>query len=48
MSDRTAMLHQWHKTLKHDMPMQYYINKWRYRLTKRVVVKNPERWGEPG
>ncbi len=48
MSDRTAMLHQWHKTLKRDMPMQYYINKWRFRLTKRVVVKKPERWGETG
>lgn len=45
MSDRTVMLHQWHKTLKRDMPLQYHINRWRFKLTKRVVVKNRQGWG---
>ncbi len=46
MSDRTSMLHQWHRTLKRDMPLQYHINKLRFRLTKRVVVKNHGGWGQ--
>jgi glycosyltransferase involved in cell wall biosynthesis len=43
--DGTTMLHQWHPTMKRDRPVRCYINRFRYKLTKHVVVKNRRRWG---
>lgn len=44
----SAMLHQWHPTMKHDRPWQRWRNKWRYKLTRWRVVKNRGGWGVRG
>ena len=46
ISDQTTMWHQWHPTMKHDRSWLRFLNKWRYRLTRRVVVKNRRAWGQ--
>ncbi|MCS6798828.1 MAG: glycosyltransferase [Myxococcota bacterium] len=43
--ERTSMLHQWHPTTKGDRPWWRQINKLRFFLTRRVLVKNPGGWG---
>ena len=45
VSNRTSMLHQWHETMKNDRKLLWRINRWRYRLTKHIVVKNRRGWG---
>ncbi len=45
VSDRTAMLHQWHPTVRQEHPWARWTNCWRYRLTRHIVVKNRKRWG---
>ncbi len=46
LGDETAMLHQWHETMKNDRPVRRKLNSWRYKLTRRIVVKNKARWGK--
>ena len=41
----TSMLHQWHPTMKRDRPLQFHLNRFRYKLTKHIVVKNRKGWG---
>lgn len=45
ISARTAMLHQWHRTTKHDRKWLWRRNRRRFRKTGHVVVKNPDGWG---
>lgn len=45
ISDRTCVLHQWHPTRKGDRRLRYHWNRLRYRLTRRVVIKNRRGWG---
>ena len=45
LPEAPAMLHQWHPTMKNDRPFRRKWNEWRYRLTRRVVVKNRKGWG---
>lgn len=42
----TSMLHQWHRTTKHDRKLLRFLNRWRFRLTKRTVLKNKHGWGQ--
>jgi O-antigen/teichoic acid export membrane protein len=46
VSDKTAMLHQWHRQTSADQPLRKRLNQWRYYLTKGIVVKNRAGWGE--
>lgn len=41
----TAMLHQWHPTMKRDRPLRFHLNRLRYKLTRHIIVKNRRRWG---
>lgn len=43
--DGTAMLHQWHPTMKNDRRLRFHINRLRYKMTKHVIVKNKKGWG---
>ena len=45
ISDRTAMLHQWHPTSRYSKLLQTRKNALRYWMTRKQIVKNPERWG---
>ncbi|MCC6217394.1 MAG: glycosyltransferase [Polyangiaceae bacterium] len=45
ISDRTAMLHQWHRKVHLDKKLQWKLNRWRFRLTGWIVVKNRRGWG---
>lgn len=45
VSEETSMLHQWHPTRRHDRPLRRWLNCWRYRLTRHIVVKNRAGWG---
>jgi len=45
VSNATSMLHQWHPTMKHDRRLLWRVNRWRYRLTKHIIVKNRSGWG---
>ena len=42
---KTCMLHQWHPTMKHDRKWTFHLNRLRFKLTKRIVVKNRRGWG---
>lgn len=44
----TAMLHQWHPTMKNDKWLQRKFNEWRLKLTRHRVVKNRSGWGHVG
>ena len=44
--DHTAMLHQWHPTMRTDRPLLKAMNDTRYHLTKWIVVKNRFGWGQ--
>ena len=44
----TAMLHQWHPTMKNDRWLQRKVNEWRLKLTRHVLVKNRGGWGARG
>jgi len=48
MPESTAMLHQWHPTLKNTRWLQRRINDYRYKLTRHIVVKNKAGWGRRG
>lgn len=48
VGDRSAMLHQWHPTMKNDRPVQRKLNTWRFKLTRHRVVKNTKGWGTRG
>ena len=43
--DVTCMLHQWHPTVKHDRKWTFQLNRLRFKLTKRIIVKNRHGWG---
>jgi glycosyltransferase involved in cell wall biosynthesis len=46
VTDKTAMIHQWHQTTKYDKPWLVRKNKWRLTLTGWIVRKNRRGWGE--
>jgi glycosyltransferase involved in cell wall biosynthesis len=46
VSDRTAMLHQWHPTVKYERPLTVRMNRARFRATSWIVKKNWLGWGE--
>lgn len=48
ISDRTAMLHQWHRKVHLDDEAQWKLNRWRFKLTGWIVVKNRRGWGGIG
>jgi glycosyltransferase involved in cell wall biosynthesis len=45
IEDRSNMLHQWHRKMKGDKRLRWWLNRLRYKLTKRTVVKNRRGWG---
>lgn len=45
ISEQTSMLHQWHKSSRFTRLVQNRKNSIRYFMTRKQVVKNPERWG---
>lgn len=46
VTEKTAMVHQWHPTTKYDKPWLVRKNKWRLTLTGWIVRKNRGGWGE--
>lgn len=46
VTDKTAMIHQWHQTTKYDKPWLVRKNRWRLTLTGWIVRKNRGGWGE--
>ena len=45
ISDRTAMVHQYHPSVRDDRKLRRRLNRLRYLLTRGRVVKNPQGWG---
>lgn len=41
----TSMLHQWHPTMKNDRRWTFHLNRLRFKLTQRIIIKNRRRWG---
>jgi glycosyltransferase involved in cell wall biosynthesis len=46
VTEKTAMIHQWHPTTKYDKPWLVRKNRWRLTLTGWIVRKNRRGWGE--
>lgn len=46
VTEKTAMMHQWHQTTKYDKPWLVKKNQWRFALTGWIVRKNRNGWGE--
>ncbi len=46
VTERTFLLHQWHRTQKNDRPWLTKMNRWRLKLTGWIVRKNWLGWGE--